>query len=65
MPDRRADRHAPGAQVPVSARLDKADFDALEHCRGTLGLSRRQAIIRAIREWLAGNETTETTRETQ
>lgn len=57
MPDRKADRHAPGSQVPVSARLDKADFDALEATRGRLGIrSRRQAIITAIREWLDRHE---------
>jgi hypothetical protein len=57
--DRSADRHAPGRQVPVSARLDKDDYELLEHRRTALGISRRQAIIRAIRDWL--NQTTETT----
>lgn len=52
MPDRKADRHSPERQVPVSARLDRGDFDLLEHHRKALGISRRQAIINALRAWL-------------
>ena len=52
--DRKTDRHQPGRQYPVSLRLDKGDYDALETRRTTLGISRRQAIITAIREWAAG-----------
>lgn len=50
--DRKADRHT-GAQVPVSARLDRPDYDHLEDRRKALGISRRAAIIRAIRDWLS------------
>jgi len=52
--DRKADRHQPGRQYPVSLRLDKGDYDTLETRRDVLGISRRQAIIAAIREWSAG-----------
>ena len=64
MPDRRqADRHYRSPQVPVGARLDKDDFDALETRRKEIGISRRQAIIAAIRRWT--RETTETTETTE
>ncbi len=52
--DRKTDRHQPGRQYPVSLRLDKGDYDALETRRAALGISRRQAIIAAIREWAPG-----------
>ena len=58
--DRSNDRHVPGRQVSVSARLDKDDYDRLEIRRKVLDIPRRQAIIRAIREWAAGSETTQT-----
>lgn len=52
MPDRKqADRHYRGDQVPVGARLDKADYDPFEAARKAAGLTRRQAIIAAIRDW--------------
>jgi hypothetical protein len=48
-----ADRHYRSDQVPVGARLDKPDYDGLEAARQIAGLTRRQAIITAIREWVA------------
>jgi hypothetical protein len=57
--DRSADRHDTGNQVGVAARLDRADFDRLDRLWPALGLpSRRQAIIRAIREFIDRNEET-------
>lgn len=46
-----ADRHYRSEQVPVGIRLDKGDFDALETRRKALGITRRKAIIAAIRRW--------------
>lgn len=63
MPDRKqADRHYRSDQVPVGARIDKPDYDRLETARKRLDISRRQAVIAAIRDWLDRNEpeTTET-----
>lgn len=57
--DRRADRHARGSQTSLSARLDWDDFYRLEAVCKKLGLSRRQAIVTAIREWLDRNEHSE------
>jgi hypothetical protein len=55
--DRSADRHDPDTQVQVGARIDRSDYDRLEGVRVALGLSsRRQAIIRAIREFIDRNE---------
>lgn len=55
--DRSADRHGSGSQVQVGARLDRDDYERLERTWPALGLpSRRQAIIRAIREFIARNE---------
>lgn len=57
--DRSADRHDGSSQVQVGARLDRDDYDRLERLRLRLGLpSRRQAIIRAIREFIDRNEGT-------
>jgi hypothetical protein len=60
VPDRKADRHNPEHWHPVSARLDDEDFTRLEDHRKTLGLSRRQAIIKAIRQWAGHATATET-----
>lgn len=55
--DLSADRHDPESQVQVGARLDRADFERLERVTTALGLkSRRQAIIRAIREFIERHE---------
>lgn len=55
--DRSADRHDPENQVQIAARLDRDDYDRLERVRVTLGLpSRRQAVIRAIREFIDRHE---------
>lgn len=50
--DRRADRHDPETHRGVSVRLPQGDFDGLESARKAQGISRRQAIITAIREWI-------------
>jgi hypothetical protein len=62
---KQADRHYRSPQVPVGARLDPDDFDALETRRKTLGMNRRQAIIAAIREWAGKPARTETTKTPQ
>lgn len=55
--DRGADRHDGDNQVQVGARIDREDFERLERVRLALGLpARRQAIIRAIREFIERNE---------
>lgn len=51
--DRSADRHAPGRQVGISARLDREDYEPFEAAFKAAGIRRRQAIIRAIRDWTA------------
>ena len=51
--DRSADRHPPGRQVGVSARLDREDYEPFEAAFKNAGINRRQAIIRAIRDWTA------------
>jgi len=61
--DRKDDRHRPGVQVPIGARIDRPDFEQFETAREAAGLNRRQAIIAAIRKWT--RETTETPGETQ
>ena len=67
--DRKADRHKIaerlGKQVPISARLDREDYDPFEAAFKATGLNRRQAIIAAIRDWARKHapETTQTTEE--
>lgn len=54
--DRSADRHTDN-QTGVYTRLDNTDLHRLDATRKKLGIkSRRQAIITAIREWVARNE---------
>lgn len=55
--DRSADRHDGGTQVQIAARIDRGDFERLERLWPALGLpSRRQAVIRALREFIERNE---------
>ena len=62
MPVRKsADRHDPDKQVSVGIRIPRNDYDRLERRRGMLGLSRRQALIAAIRDWLDAPAEDETT----
>ena len=57
MADRSEDRHVPGRQISISARLNKDEFNRLEATWKTIGMpSRRQAIIRAVREFLDRHE---------
>ena len=63
-PDTRpGDRHDPEAQKNVSARIDRADFDQLETARKAQGISRRQAVITAIREWAGRHDSDASTKE--
>jgi hypothetical protein len=55
-PDRRRDRHISDKQTGISARLDNPDFGRLEAVRTRRGISRRKAIIEAIRDWVARHE---------
>ena len=55
--DRSADRHAPGRQVGISARLDREDYEPFEAAFKAAGIRRRQAIIRAIRDWTVKHAT--------
>lgn len=58
--DRSKDRHVPGRQISISARLDKDEFDRLEATWRAIGMpSRRQAIIIAVREFLDRHENSE------
>jgi hypothetical protein len=58
--DRKADRHIPGRLVPLGvARIDRETFDRLDARHKALGMTRRAAVITAIREWLDRNESTE------
>lgn len=63
--NRKADRHKLGEQlgkqVGISARLDREDYDPFAAAFRAAGLTRRQAIIAAIRNWT--RETTQTTGE--
>jgi hypothetical protein len=53
-PDTRTgDRHT---AKDVSARLAPDDFEALEAARKAQGISRRQAVITAIREWVSRHD---------
>ena len=54
--DRSADRHDRNNQTGVSCRLTLDDFHRFEAVCKKLGLSRRQAIITAIREFLDRHE---------
>jgi metal-responsive CopG/Arc/MetJ family transcriptional regulator len=57
---RSEDRHVPGRQISISARLNKDEFDRLEAVWRAIGMpSRRQAIITAIREFLDRHENEE------
>ena len=57
--DRSADRHPPGRQPNISARLDRPDYDRLEGHHKRTGVPKRQIIIHAIREFLDRHENRE------